>query len=103
MRHPGVQGAKFVIGFGHMNVPATALDEEELMSEGVVQSGGMDVDVMGPVDYLVVEFPGNKMTGEGLPLLVDLVDRGIIRLLDLVFVSKDADGNVVGLEISDLD
>ena len=62
-----------------------------------------DLEQSGPIDYLIVEFPGNKMTGEGLPLLVDLVDRGIIRILDLVFVSKDADGNVVGLEISDLD
>lgn len=43
---------------------------------------------MGPVDYLVVEFPGNRMTGEGLPLLVDLVERGIIRILDLSFVRK---------------
>ncbi|AQT76839.1 DUF1269 domain-containing family protein [Streptomyces sp. fd1-xmd] len=57
---------------------------------------------MGPVDYLVVEFPGNKMTGEGLPLLVDLVDRGIIRILDLVFVRKDADGSVVALELKDV-
>ncbi|MFE5623822.1 DUF6325 family protein [Streptomyces virginiae] len=56
---------------------------------------------MGPVDYLVVEFPGNRMTGEGLPLLVDLVDRGIIRILDLVFVRKDADGSVVALELKD--
>jgi len=62
-----------------------------------------DLENMGPIDYLIVEFPGNKMTGEGLPLLVDLVDRGIIRILDLVFVIKDADGNVAGLEISDLD
>ena len=38
---------------------------------------------MGPVDYLVIEFPGGRMTGEGVPLLVDLVDRGIIRILDL--------------------
>ena len=58
---------------------------------------------IGPVDYLVVEFPGNKMTGEGLPLLVDLHDRGIIRILDLVFVTKDLDGNVSGLAISDFD
>ncbi|THA85403.1 DUF1269 domain-containing protein [Streptomyces sp. A0592] len=56
---------------------------------------------MGPVDYLIVEFPGNKMTGEGFPLLVDLVDRGIIRILDLVFVRKDADGSVVALELKD--
>jgi hypothetical protein len=58
---------------------------------------------MGPVDYLVVEFPGSRMTGEGLPLLVDLVDRGIIRILDLVFVKKERDGSIVGLTISDLD
>jgi hypothetical protein len=50
-----------------------------------------------------VEFPGNKMTGEGLPLLVDLVDRGIIRILDLVFVRKEEDGSVAGLALADLD
>ncbi|MFD9079755.1 DUF6325 family protein [Streptomyces erythrochromogenes] len=60
-----------------------------------------DIETMGPVDYLIVEFPGNKMTGEGFPLLVDLVDRGIIRILDLVFVRKDADGSVVALELKD--
>ncbi|WP_307167798.1 DUF6325 family protein [Streptomyces rishiriensis] len=57
---------------------------------------------MGPIDYVVVEFPGNRMTGEGFPLLVDLVDRGLIRILDLLFVRKDEDGSVVGLEIADL-
>ncbi|GGW51155.1 hypothetical protein GCM10010381_40580 [Streptomyces xantholiticus] len=57
---------------------------------------------MGPIDYLVVEFPGNRMTGEGLPLLVDLVDRGLIRILDLTFIRKDTDGTVSGLEIGDL-
>ena len=45
---------------------------------------------LGPIDYLIVEFPGNQMTGEGLPILVDLVDRGIIRILDLLFVHKEA-------------
>ena len=62
-----------------------------------------ELDQMGPVDYLVVEFPGNRMTGEGLPLLVDLVDRGIIRILDLVFVMKELDGNLHGLAIADFD
>ncbi|MET8163810.1 DUF6325 family protein [Streptomyces sp. NPDC005329] len=57
---------------------------------------------MGPIDYVVVEFPGSRMTGEGFPLLVDLVDRGLIRILDLLFVRKDEDGSVVGLEIADL-
>ena len=61
------------------------------------------LDELGPIDYLVVEFPGSKMTGEGLPLLVDLVDRGIIRILDLVFVKKELDGSVKGLAITDLD
>jgi hypothetical protein len=62
-----------------------------------------DVAEMGPVDYLVVEFPGSRMTGEGLPLLVDLVDRGLIRVLDLVFVRKDVDGSISAIEIADLD
>ncbi|WP_235915433.1 DUF6325 family protein [Puerhibacterium puerhi] len=61
------------------------------------------IDEMGPVDYLVVEFPENKLNGEALPLLVDLVDRGIIRLLDLAFVEKAADGTVAGIELHDLD
>ncbi len=60
------------------------------------------VDEMGPIDYLVVEFPGNRMTGEAFPLLVDLVDRGIVRILDLMFIRKDEDGSVTALEIADL-
>ncbi|MFF4871982.1 DUF6325 family protein [Streptomyces sp. NPDC003444] len=62
-----------------------------------------DTPEMGPVDYLVLEFPGNRMTGEGLAHLLDLVDRHVIRVLDLAFVRKDADGSVVALEIADLD
>ena len=54
-----------------------------------------DLEQMGPIDYIVVEFPGNRMTGEAFPLLVDLVDRGLIRILDLAFVRKEADGSVV--------
>ncbi|MET9931370.1 MULTISPECIES: DUF6325 family protein [unclassified Streptomyces] len=61
------------------------------------------VSEMGPVDYLVLEFPGNRMTGEGLSHLLDLVDRHVIRVLDLCFVRKDTDGSVTGLEIADLD
>jgi len=60
-------------------------------------------DALGPISYVIVEFPGNQMTGEGLPILVDLVDQGIIRILDLAFVTKDADGSVVAVDISDLD
>ncbi|HEU4422678.1 MAG TPA: DUF6325 family protein [Pilimelia sp.] len=61
-----------------------------------------DLDQMGPIDYLVIEFPEPRLTGEGLPLLVDLVDRRIIRILDLVFVKKLADGSVVGLDMGEL-
>ena len=57
---------------------------------------------MGPVDYVVVEWPGKQPTGEAAPLLVDLVDRGLIRILDLAFIAKGEDGSVAGLEISDL-
>ena len=62
-----------------------------------------DLDEMGPIDYIVVEFPGSKMNGEAFPHLVDLVDRGIVRILDLVFVTKDLDGSVKGIAIADLD
>ena len=61
-----------------------------------------DLEV-GPVDYLVIEFPGSRMTGEGLPILVDLVDQGVIRILDLVFIDKGLDGDVTVMELSDLD
>ncbi|MGY1605415.1 DUF6325 family protein [Geodermatophilus sp. SYSU D00815] len=62
-----------------------------------------DLDEMGPVDYLVVAFPTDRMTGEALPLLVDLVDRGIIRILDLAFLRKDHDGTVTTLSHVDLE
>lgn len=62
-----------------------------------------DVEPMGPVSYLIVEFPGNKMTGEGFPILVDLVDRGLIRILDLLFVTREADGSLRAAELRDLD
>lgn len=59
-----------------------------------------DIEEMGPIDYLIVEFPGSRMSGEGLPLLVDLVDRGIIRILDLVFIRKLPDGAVMRMELT---
>jgi hypothetical protein len=73
------------------------------MTEDLEQPGREDLEEMGPIDYMVLEFPGSRMTGEGLPLLVDLVDRGIIRILDLVFVKKELDGSVRGMAITDLD
>ena len=62
-----------------------------------------DADAIGPVSYLIVEFPGNKMTGEGLPILVDLVDQGVIRILDFLFVMRGDDGSLRGVEITDID
>jgi hypothetical protein len=64
-----------------------------------------DDDVeLGPIDYLVVEWPADRQpTGEAFPLLVDLVERGLIRVLDLAFVHKEVDGSIVGINIGDLD
>jgi hypothetical protein len=61
-----------------------------------------EINEMGPIDYLIVEWPGRQPTGEALPHLVDLVDRGLIRILDLAFIAKAEDGSVAALEIADL-
>ncbi len=57
---------------------------------------------MGPIDYVVVEWPGRQPSGAAVPHLVELVDRGTIRILDLAFVSKDGDGTVAAMEIAEL-
>lgn len=67
------------------------------------EPSGQDDNEIGPIDYIVMEFPGNKMTGEAMPLLLDLVDQGIIRILDLVFVMKDPDGTTRGMAVADFD
>jgi hypothetical protein len=59
-------------------------------------------EAMGPISYLIAQFPGNKMTGEGFPILVDLVDQGLIRILDLVFITRADDGSTAVLELNDL-
>ena len=61
-----------------------------------------DASEMGPVDYILVEWPGRQPNGEVAPHLVDLVDRGLIRILDLAFVTKEEDGTVAGIELADL-
>jgi len=58
-------------------------------------------DVHGPVDFLLLEFPGDKLTGEAAPALAELVDNGTIRLFDLLVISKAEDGSVEALEIKD--
>ena len=63
----------------------------------------VNLDELGPVDWIVVEFPGSKLTGEIAPILKDYVDRGLIRILDLLFLKKDGDGNFEAFEALDLD
>lgn len=58
---------------------------------------------IGPVEYLIVAFPGNQFKGEIVPALQDQVEAGNIRIIDLAFVMKDADGAVVTAELGDLD
>jgi hypothetical protein len=61
-----------------------------------------DVEQMGPIDYAIIEFPHRRTPGEGLPLLIELADRGIIRVLDLAFVRKEPDGTVRRVELAEL-
>ena len=58
---------------------------------------------IGPVEYIIVGFPGNRFNGEIAPELADLVESGTVRILDLVFIGKDADGSVVAFELDELD
>ena len=58
--------------------------------------------IIGPVDYLIVAFDGNRFQGEIVPALMSLLDQGLVRILDLAVIIKDADGNVLLLESSEL-
>jgi hypothetical protein len=53
---------------------------------------------IGPVEYLILGFPGNNFTGQIVPELAKLIDGGLVRIIDLTFISKDADGEVVVVE-----
>jgi Family of unknown function (DUF6325) len=57
---------------------------------------------MGPVEYIVVGFPENRFDGTIIPALADLVEQGLVKILDLVFIAKDEEGNVVGFEYEDM-
>ena len=61
-----------------------------------------ELDEMGPIDYLVIEWPDRQPSGEAAPLLVDLVDRGLIRVIDIAFLAKGEDGSVTTLDIASL-
>jgi uncharacterized membrane protein len=58
---------------------------------------------IGPVEYMIVAFPGNQFRGEIVPALKELQDAGTVRIIDLAFVMKEADGTVTALEASDLE
>jgi hypothetical protein len=59
---------------------------------------------LGPIDVVVIGYPaGAPMTGEAVPILLDLVDRGIVRVLDALFVRKEADGSFSGFDLADVD
>jgi hypothetical protein len=62
-----------------------------------------DFEEIGPIDYIVLEWPAQQPTGEVAPLIIDLVDRGIIRILDIAFLAKGTDGSVAALDLGDLD
>jgi len=58
---------------------------------------------LGPIDFIALEFPGNRFKGEILPDLFELVDKDIIRIIDLVIITKDQDGKVTVRELRELD
>src|SRR4029450_6984145 len=63
-------------------------------------NGGLDMSV-GPVEYIAIAFPGNKFSGEIIPAIKELQDSGTIRVLDLVIITKDANGDVSAIELSE--
>jgi hypothetical protein len=77
-------------GFAIVSVKGNAVSDEQL-------------EEMGPIDYVVLEWSGEApVTGEVMPLLVDLVDRGVIRILDIAFLEKEQDGAVAAIDFSAL-
>jgi uncharacterized membrane protein len=58
---------------------------------------------MGPVEYVVIAFPGNRFKGEIVPAVAELVDHDVVRIIDVVFIKKDADGNTAVFEYDSLD
>jgi uncharacterized membrane protein len=63
----------------------------------------MNQSEIGPVEYLIVSFPGSKFRGEIAPALAELVDAGTIRIIDIAFVTKDDDGATAAVELMELD
>ena len=104
VRRPGVPSA------GALASSSTRVMARDTAARNVEVSGqpsrrqdmSVNADV-GPIDYLALEFPGARLTGEGMAILIDLVDRGIIRILDMRAMVRGEDGAVTAVAISDLD
>jgi hypothetical protein len=73
------------------------------MTDQMTANVAEPLDELGPVDWIVVEFPGSRFKGEIAPTLADLVDRGVVRVLDLLLIRKADDGSLDFYELSDLD
>ena len=73
------------------------------MTQQLTERAPEFLDELGPVDWIVVEFPGSKFKGEIAPILDDLVERGTVRVLDLLLIRKGEDGELEFFELSDLD
>jgi hypothetical protein len=86
----------FLASPDHEEVAMSVTDEPEAGATGVQEE-------LGPIDVAVIAWPpGAPMTGEAAPILMDLVDKGIVRIFDMMFVTKGEDGSVVGFEATDL-
>jgi Family of unknown function (DUF6325) len=81
------------------------MSEQDSMTEqdSVAEQDGVAERAVGPIDYLALELPAERMKGEGLAALLDLVDRGIITVLDMRAVRREADGTFTAVAITDLD
>ena len=62
-----------------------------------------EFDDLGPIDYIVIEWPGRQPNGAVAPLILDLVDRGLIRIIDIAFVAKDEDGTIAAIDLAELE
>jgi hypothetical protein len=72
------------------------------MTTSRAPAGPEQIQELGPIDYIVLEWRGRQPSGEAAPLLADLVGRGIIRILDIAFMAKGEDGSVAALDLGGL-
>jgi hypothetical protein len=85
--------------------PSVVADRYDVVSKGaliVSEQQLQELEEMGPVDFIVLEWTNGQPTGEAAPLIVDLVDRGVIRILDVAFITKAADGTVAALDLEQM-